>query len=69
LIVSGPLFFVVGVVLDNFVESVAAALMVVCTVWIAISARQAAGSAPAAVGVGASDLSQTAKRTHPAVGK
>jgi hypothetical protein len=44
--VSGPLFAVVGVVLNNFVETIATALMIVSAVGIALGARP--GRTPAA---------------------
>jgi hypothetical protein len=40
LAVSGPLFAVIGVALDNFVESIACAILVACTAWIATAARR-----------------------------
>jgi len=47
--VSGPLFFV-GAFLDNFVESIASALMIACTVWIAIAIRREAHSGQVTTG-------------------
>jgi hypothetical protein len=39
LAVGGPLFAVIGVALDNFIESIACAILIACTVWIATAAR------------------------------
>jgi len=48
LAVGGPLFAVIGVALDNFVESIACAMLIACTVWIARAARRSQGAAEAA---------------------
>jgi hypothetical protein len=48
LAVGGPLFAVIGVALDNFVESIACALLIACTVWIATAARRTDSAAEAA---------------------
>lgn len=42
---SGPLFAIVGFVLDDFIETIAAVLLVACTAWIATAARRS--TAPA----------------------
>ena len=50
LAVGGPLFAVIGVALDNFIESIACAILIACTVWIATAAgrAQSAANRPAA---------------------
>ena len=48
LAVGGPLFAIIGVALDNFVESIACAMLIACTVWIARAARRSQGAAEAA---------------------
>jgi hypothetical protein len=45
LAVGGPLFAVVGAALDNFIESIACAILIACTVWIATAARRAESEA------------------------
>ena len=40
LAVGGPLFAVIGVALDNFIESIACAILIASTVWIATAARR-----------------------------
>ena len=40
LAVGGPLFAVIGVALDNFIESIACAILIACTAWIATAARR-----------------------------
>ena len=40
LAVGGPLFAVIGAALDNFVESIACAILIACTGWIATAARR-----------------------------
>lgn len=52
LAVSGPLFAVVGFVLDDFVETIAAALMLVCASWISAAAWRDARAAPVDVVAG-----------------
>jgi len=51
LAVSGPLFAIVGVALDDFVETIAAVLLVACTAWIAAAARRAAPAEEASAGL------------------
>ena len=48
LAVGGPLFAVIGAALDNFVETIACALLIACTVWIATAARRTQTTAEAA---------------------
>ena len=48
LAVGGPLFAVIGAALDNFVESIACAILIACTVWIAAAARRTESTAEAA---------------------
>jgi hypothetical protein len=38
LAVGGPLFAIIGAALDNFIESIASAILIACTVWIAAAA-------------------------------
>ncbi len=38
LAVGGPLFAIIGAALDNFIESLASAILIACTVWIAAAA-------------------------------
>ena len=45
---SGPMFLV-GAVIDDFVESIASALMVACTAWIAIRIWQGARAAQSSI--------------------
>jgi len=45
--VGGPLFAVIGAALDNFVESIACAILIACTAWIATAARRTDSSAEA----------------------
>jgi len=45
--VGGPLFAVIGAALDNFVESIACAILIACTVWIAVAARRTESTAEA----------------------
>ena len=45
LAVGGPLFAVIGAALDNFGESIACAILIACTVWIATAARRAESEA------------------------
>ncbi len=40
LAISGPLFAIIGAALDNFIESIASAILIACTVWIATAARR-----------------------------
>jgi hypothetical protein len=40
LAISGPLFGIVGFALDDFIESIAAVLLIACTAWIAAAARR-----------------------------
>jgi hypothetical protein len=54
LAVSGPLFAIVGVALDDFIETVAAVLLVGCTAWIATAARRVAP--PEKTGAGLAEL-------------
>jgi hypothetical protein len=55
LAVGGPLFAIVGFALDDFIETIAAALLVACTAWIAAAARHAAAPA-ATAGAGLAGL-------------
>ena len=48
LAVGGPLFAVIGVALDDFIESIACAILIACTVWIAAAARRTPSAAEAA---------------------
>jgi hypothetical protein len=43
--VGGPLFAVIGVALDNFIESIACMILIACTVWIATAAGRAQSAA------------------------
>jgi hypothetical protein len=45
LAVGGPLFAVIGVALDNFIESIACAILIVSTAWIATGARRTPSAA------------------------
>jgi hypothetical protein len=45
LAVGGPLFAVIGVALDNFIESIACAILIASTVWIATAARRTQSTA------------------------
>ncbi len=47
LAVGGPLFAVIGVVLDNFIESIGCAILIACTMWIATAARRTESAAEA----------------------
>ncbi|HUL25339.1 MAG TPA: hypothetical protein VLW44_06175 [Streptosporangiaceae bacterium] len=47
LAVSGPLFAIIGAALDNFIESIACALLIVSTAWIATAARRTDSAAEA----------------------
>jgi hypothetical protein len=47
LAVAGPLFAVIGVALDNFIESIACAMLIACTTWIASAARRSQVAAAA----------------------
>ena len=40
LAVAGPLFAIIGAALDNFIESIACAILITSTVWIATAARR-----------------------------
>jgi hypothetical protein len=44
--ISGPLFAIVGFALDNFIQTVADALMMACTAWIAVVVWREAHAAP-----------------------
>jgi hypothetical protein len=52
LAISGPLFAIIGFALDDFIESIGAALMIASTAWIANTARHAAAPAPANAAAG-----------------
>lgn len=45
LAVGGPLFAIIGVALDNFIESIACVILIACTAWIAAAARRPASAA------------------------
>jgi hypothetical protein len=47
LAVGGPLFAVIGAALDNFIESIACAILIASTVWIATAARRTQSPAEA----------------------
>jgi hypothetical protein len=47
LAVAGPLFAVIGAALDNFIESIACAILIASTAWIAAAARRAESGADA----------------------
>jgi hypothetical protein len=47
LAIGGPLFAIIGAALDDFVESIACAILIACTVWIATAARRTESAAEA----------------------